>query len=107
VPIVEEIEKNRYWVDDFTQELLKEFLDENQVFYFQFEGRDYLIEHYVNGFLIADPIPYYENGGYPNNPKYQDPMSFKAKSTNEFLDLPFLEGRTILEQWDKIKFWNF
>lgn len=104
---MDEIEKYRYWVDNFTQDLLKDFLDENQLIYFQFEGHDYLVEHYIDGFLIADPIPYYDNGGYPNNLKYQYPMSFKAKNVEEFLSLPFLDGKNIIEQWDNVKFWNY
>ncbi|MDO4670533.1 MAG: hypothetical protein Q4A67_03570 [Aerococcus sp.] len=102
-----EIDQSRYWIDDFTEDLLEEFLDESQVIYFQFQNKDYLIERYTDGFLIADPIPYYKNGGYPRQPQYQYPESFKAKTVDELLALPFLDGKTIYEQWKDIKFWNY
>lgn len=102
-----EIDENRYWVDDFTKILLREFLEDGQVLYFQFQNRDYLIEKFTNGFLIADPIPYYENGGYPNDSRYQYLESFEAKTAEKLLNLHFLEGKTIVEQWDDIKFWNY
>ena len=95
------------WVDDMTKDLFLEFLDECQVLYFQFKGQDYLLEMYKDGMLIADPYLYYENGGLPNNLDFQYPMSFQAKTVEEFLKLPFLEDKTILEQWDNIRFWNY
>ena len=95
------------WVDDMTKELFLELLYEYQVLYFQFKGQDYLLEMYKEGMLIADPYPYYENGGLPTNLDFQYPMSFKAKTVDEFLKLPFLEDKTILNQWENIRFWNY
>jgi hypothetical protein len=95
------------WVKEPDKEDIIEMLETSQPIYFQFQGKDYLLEMYQEGVLIADPIPYYDNGGYPNNPKYQYPMSFKAKTVEEMLGLPFLAGKTLFEAWDSIKFWNY
>jgi hypothetical protein len=97
----------RDWVDDLTKELMVDFLEEGQMLYFQFKNRDYLIEQYVDGFLIADPIPYYNNGGYAADPRFQYPGSFQAKTSEEILALPFLDNKTMLQQFDEIRFWNY
>ncbi|MFD1440592.1 hypothetical protein [Lacticaseibacillus hegangensis] len=97
----------RDWVDDLSKDLFLDFLDENQVLYFTYKNHDYLIEMYTDGMLIADPYPYYEDGGWPDHKDFQYPMSFTAKTVDEFLKLPFLDGKTILEQWDNIRFWNY
>jgi len=104
---MDENNRQRFWVDDFTQALFEEFLDEGQLIYFQFQDKDYLIERYSDGFMIADPFPYYENGGFPDNPEFQYPYSFSAKTVQDFLKLPFLDGRSVFEQWDSIKFWDY
>ncbi|MFD1430060.1 hypothetical protein [Lacticaseibacillus mingshuiensis] len=97
----------RDWVDDLSKDLFLELLNENQVFYFTFNHHDYLIEMYNEGMLIADPYPYYNDGGYPGHKQFQYPLSFTAKTVDEFLRLPFLDGQTILSQWDNIRFWNY
>lgn len=91
-----------------TKDLFLTFLDENQLLYFTYNQHDYLLEMYKkDGMLIADPYLFYENGGDANQPEFQYPMSFKAKTVDEFLKLPFLDGKTMLEQWDNIRFWNY
>ena len=95
------------WVESPEKDDIIEMLETSQPIYFQFQNADYLIETYVEGVLIAEPFLYYKNGGFPNDPKYQYNESFKSKTVNEFLNLTFLDGKTLFEQWDNIRFWDF
>lgn len=102
---------HRYWVDDFSQAEFRDFVDEAQMLYFTYaDGKtshDYLIEAFTDGYLIADPLPYYDHGGDPNDPQFQYPESFHAKTPQELYDLPFVAGKTVFEQWHNLRFWNF
>jgi hypothetical protein len=100
-------ERQYDWVVEPDKKDIYEMLRDVQPVYFQYKENDYLLETYGEGILIADPFPYYENGGYADNPKYQYPESFQAKTVDDFFKLPFLDGKTLFEQWDKIRFWNF
>lgn len=104
---MENIEEKRFWVDDFTYEDFVDFLDGWQVLYFNYKGKDYMFEPFTEGYLLADPIVYYKNGGFPDDPIGQYPESFQAKNADEFLSMPFLEGRTVKEAWNDIKIWDF
>jgi len=95
------------WVTEPDKDDIVEMLETSQPIYFQFNKEDYLLEMYTDGMLIADPYPYYDNGGYPDRPEFQYPMSFKAKTVEDFLKLPFLNCKTLFEQWENIRFWNY
>jgi len=87
---------------------LEEFIICGQPFYFQFRGRDYLVEAFSEtGYIIVDPNPYYEDGGWPDKPDFAYPYHKEAKTADEFLKLPFLDGKTIFEAFDELKFFDY
>lgn len=99
--------KDRYWFSlDKKEDLIRD-VEDYAMLYFEYKGRDYVVEHYVEGYLIADPIPYYLDGGFPEHLEFQYPMTFQAKTPKELLELPFLDGKTMLEEFDKLRFWEW
>ena len=101
---------NKYefdWVKEPDYEDVLEILDTAQPVYFQYASHDYLIIGYVEGFLIVEPFKYYEEGGFPNDTKASYPGNFEAKSLEEFINLPFLDGNTFKNIFNEIKFFNY
>ncbi|MDR3257722.1 MAG: hypothetical protein LBT17_02890 [Mycoplasmataceae bacterium] len=95
------------WVLEPEKNDIIEMLETAQPIYFQFQGQDYLLETYDRGILIAQPFLFYENGGFPDKKEFIYPQSFQAKNVKEFLELPFLDGKTLFDQWNNIRFWNY
>ena len=83
-----------------TRENLKEVIQMGDCFCFQFQGKDYLIDAYE----IQDP-DVQEDGSFGDNPVLY-PESGKAKTPQELISLPFLNGKTIFEQWSELNFFD-
>lgn len=93
-------------VDGVSYQDFVDWLFEGQVLQFSWRNNDYLLERFDKGYLIADPLPYYDHGGDPNDPHFQYPESFHAKTPQELLELPFVAGKTLAQRWDEIKVWE-
>jgi hypothetical protein len=101
------VNDNRFWLDDFDKESLYDFIDSHQPFCFQYHGNDYLIEGFGGlGYIIVDPIPYYADGGWPEKHDFAYPGHLEAKTPEEMMALPFLDGKTIFERFDELKFFE-
>ena len=107
------INKNRIWLDDFDKDSLEDYISSLQPFCFQYNGRDYLIEAFSRKrndslrFIIVDPIPYDADGGVPEKADFAYPGHLEAKSPEEMMALPFLDGKTILERFDELRFFEW
>jgi len=101
----------RDWYDETTQDQIRDFLDVSEPFFFRFRGNDYHIERFIEGVAIRRPVYAYDENlrqmcyaiGFPNS---DYPESFKAKSIEEFLCLPFLDGKTLFERFDELLFFD-
>jgi len=75
---------------------------------FQYKSKDYFIESggRKNGYLIQDPL--YEHWSDPTGqlPYIDYPGCGEAKTPEEMMDLPFLDGKTILERFDELRFFE-
>jgi hypothetical protein len=100
------------WVN-MPLEDLYEFINVGDQFQFQFNEKDYHIEgNYfdneakgrVGAYLIQDP-DIQENGDWGDNPKYY-PENEQFKNATELLNAPFLEGKTIIERYVELKFFD-
>jgi hypothetical protein len=108
----ESINGNRIWLDDFSKDSLEDYISGLQPFCFQYNGRDYLIEAFGARrnsslrFIIVDPVPYYEDGGCPEKYDFAYPGHLEAKTPEEMAVLPFLDGKTIFERFEELKFFE-
>jgi hypothetical protein len=104
--------ENRIWLDDFSKDSLEDYISALQPFCFQYNGRDYLIEAFGARrnsslrFIIVDPVPYYEDGGWPEKYDFAYPGHLEAKTPEEFKALPFIDGKTIIECFDELRFFD-
>jgi hypothetical protein len=94
-----------------TQEDIKNLIEIGQDFYFQYRGNDYFVESGGSGYLIQDPRINIKGGSDPDLDYIDYPGHEKAKTPEEFIALPFLDGKTIFERFDELKFfdvcWSF
>ncbi|MDR2448324.1 MAG: hypothetical protein LBD58_13710, partial [Treponema sp.] len=74
---------------------------------FQYHGREYLVEGFGDlGFIIVDPVPYYADGGWPEKFDFAYPGHLEAKTPDEMKALAFLDGKTIFERFNELRFFN-
>jgi hypothetical protein len=86
---------------------LEEFIISGQPFYFCFREKDYLVEaFYEIGYIIVDPFRYYKISGRPEKTDFAHPYHTEAKTAEEFMALPFLDGKTIFERFDELRFFD-
>ena len=103
----------RNWADDTSPEDIAEIIDSLQPFYFQYKGCEYLVEGFGNmklgtlKYIIVDPTPYYEDGGWPEKFDFAYPGHLEAKTPEEMISLPFLDGKTIFERFGELRFFNW
>jgi hypothetical protein len=95
--------KQYCWVKNEPQ-VIEEIIKTGDAFFFQFRGNDYFIERDGNGYLIQDP-KIGANGqpttGYTNYPGHME-----AKSPEQLMALPFLDGKTIFERFYELRFFD-
>jgi hypothetical protein len=101
-----------HWVKMTRNELL-EFIDIGDPFCFRYDGKDYFIQgHNFDGeakgrvgfYYIQDPIVR-DNGSHGYTESHY-PESMKAKSSEDLLTMPFLDGKTIFERFDELRFFD-
>ena len=94
-------EKKYYWTE-MSPEDFEEFLNVGYGFYSRFNDMDYYVEGFHFDIEAKGRVGYYyiadENGDHPDNKKAKTPDEFKA--------LPFLNGKTIIERFDELRFFN-
>jgi hypothetical protein len=94
----------RYWVDDTLDHIL-EMIDTGVEILFQYQGRDYFIECGNEGYLIQDPQIEHRDA-WNSHPFTDYPGSETAKTSAELKSLPFLDGKTIVERFDELRFFD-
>jgi hypothetical protein len=100
------INGKKYYFAQATKEGIEELIRFGLPFFFQFRGNDYFIERGGNGYLIQDPQVTI-NGDLNSGLDYTDyPGHKKAKTPEELMALPFLDGKTIFERFDELKFFD-
>ncbi|MDR2733783.1 MAG: hypothetical protein LBC99_03950 [Spirochaetota bacterium] len=99
------MQDNRYYLDETTQDDIREMIDSGDAFFFRFRARDYFIERGYNGFLIQDP-QIGEDGNSSDIPYTDYPGHEEARTPEELYALPFLDGKTIFERFDEIRFFD-
>ena len=94
-------------VDDMKPDILEEFIENGQPFYFTFRDQDYLIEGFLDlGYVIVEPKLYYSEGGWPEKTNAAYPCHLQAKTSEEFMALPFLDGKTIFQRFNELRFFD-
>lgn len=107
------VDMRRDWVDDTKPEDIVEIIKCLQPFYFEYCGHEYLIEGIGSlrdnslRFIVVDPAPYYNDGGWPEKYDFAYPGHLEAKTPDEMKALAFLDGKTIFERFDEIRFFNW
>jgi len=101
------INTEKFWLDETTQSDIEEMILCGEPFYFQYRDKDYLIEGFGDlGYAIVDPYPYYEDGGWPEKSDFAYPFHLHAKTPEQMMSLPFLDGKTIFERFDELRFYE-
>jgi len=97
----------RRWYEGDKDDLL-ETIETTLPFFFRYKNNDYLIERLNDdGYIIVDPDRYYRNSPLfdPDNHTYAGHL--QAKTAEEFIALQFLDGRTIFDAFDELRFFNY
>jgi hypothetical protein len=77
-----------------------------QRIYFQYNNNNYLIEYQGLGYIIVEPIVFEDEGGNPERTNAAYPGHLQAKTHEEFLELAFLDGKTLFERFDELRFFD-
>jgi hypothetical protein len=91
----------RFWIEDMKKSDLEELLENGESFAFQYANKDYFIDPGPNGYLIVDPCVGKQISNYPPYPE-----SEMAHSVEELRKLPFLDGKTMSERFDDMRFFE-
>ena len=103
---------NYNWVDETLANVV-ELIHIGDPVSFHYAGNDYFIEgHYfdtealgrVGSYIIQDPDVQPDMNFGPNQVEY--PNSGMYKTPEELLNAPFLDGKSILERFDELKFFD-
>jgi len=101
------VNTEKFWLDATTFDNIDTMIDCGEPFYFQYKGKDYLIEGFIEiGYIIVEPTLYYKEGGYPEKTEAAYPYHLQAKTPKEMMALPFLDGKTIFERFDELRFFD-
>jgi hypothetical protein len=74
--------------------------------YFQYDNNNYLVEYQDLGFIIVEPFVFEDEGGNPEETNAAYPGHLQAKTPEDFLRLAFLDGKTLLERFDELRFFD-
>jgi hypothetical protein len=97
----------RDYYENVPPDSIMEFIESGEPFYFEYDGKEYLVEGFFDlGYVIASPAPYYAAGGWPEKNFGTYPSHLQAKTVQEFMALPFLDGKTIFERFDELRFFD-
>jgi hypothetical protein len=98
----------RNWCERGNKENIKEMIEVTLPFYFRYNDNDYLIEKIDDeGYIIVDPDKYYRNSPLFDAENHTYPYHLQAKTAEEFYALPFLDGKTLLERFEELDFFNW
>jgi hypothetical protein len=106
------MESNRSWVSMPMDDLM-EFSSTGDPISFHYAGKDYFIEGgtqdgaglgRVGSYHISDPDIQPDGDFGPNQTEY--PNSNQYTSPDELLNAPFLDGKSILERFDQLRFFD-
>jgi hypothetical protein len=111
------VEEFRVFFEDEDPDNIRSHLETGDPFFFQFRGQDYNIEGFFNqdgtgpGFYIRKPLYTYDESrkGLCYDTEYPGsayPGVLEAKTPEEFMRLPFLDGKTLFERFDELKFFE-
>jgi hypothetical protein len=95
----------RAWFD-MTREDLDYVIDSCDAFTFMYKGKDYLIEGDRRGFIIQDPRVGHNYSDSQDFPYLDHPGHEQAKTPAELRALPFLDGKTLFERFDELRFYD-
>lgn len=94
------------WEGSFDCDDLDGFLDTGEPFYFKYRGSNYMIEGDSGSYMIVDPFLYYPVEGKPQSTEYAYPYHNEAKTAEQLKQLPFLDGKTIVERLPELVFFD-
>jgi len=98
--------KNYCWVKNETKDDIEEFIERGDAFFFQFRGQDYFIAWYDGAYQIQDPRIGEDGCSQLDLPYFDYPGHMQAKTPGEFMALPFLDGKTLFERWEELRFFD-
>ena len=81
---------------------LDEFLGVGDRFSFRFNNKNYFIQGFGFDNEALGRVGFY----YIENETSEYPENKKAQTPDEFKSLPFIEGKTIIERFDELRFFN-
>jgi hypothetical protein len=93
--------KKYYWVD-MSREDLDEFINTGLLFSFRHDNKDYIIEGVSFDNEAKGRVGCYVIG----DDSGQHPESRQARTPDEFRALPFIKGKTIMECFDELHFYD-
>ena len=107
------INGKKYYLVEMSHEDLEEFINIGSSFSFHCNGKDYFVEGAcfdneakgrVGYYYIADPNVQKDGACGDSQSEYAE--SRQAKTANEFMTLPFIDGKTIFERFDELRFFD-
>jgi hypothetical protein len=107
------IDGKSYYVVKMTLEDLDEFINTGTLFSFHCNGINYYVEGLyfdndakgrIGNYYIGDPDIQANGSCGDNQPEHLG--SRQAKTPDEFKALPFIEGKTIIERFDELLFFD-
>jgi len=107
-----QIKDFRFWFDKEDPENIREMIAIRQPFFFRFRENDYFIEGFIDdGYRIRKPEYFYIDDivgmGYDTeNLQTAYPGDLQARTPEEMMALPFLDGKTIFERFDELRFFE-
>jgi len=103
----------RYYAVEMSLEDLDEFINTGTLFSFHCSGKDYYVEGLcfdndakgrVGNYYIGDPDIQADGSCGDNQTEYSG--SREAKTPDEFRALPFIDGKTVIECFDELQFFD-
>jgi hypothetical protein len=107
------IDGKPYFVINMSLADLEEFINTGTLFSFHCNGKDYYVEGLyfdndakgrVGNYYIGDPDIQADGSCGDNQPEY--PGSKQSKTPDEFKALPFIDGKTIIERFNDLQFFD-
>jgi len=105
-------DKCRAWYKT-NPEQITEMINTGDAFYFQYKNADYFIERGAMlqnggaGYLIQDPRVGHRDDLYEEYPYIDYSGCSEVDTPEEMLCLPFLDGKTILERFEELRFFDY
>ena len=98
------INGEKYYWAEMSPEDFEEFLNVGYGFYFRFNDMDYYVEGISFDVEAKGRVGYYYIED--ENDELHESKNKLAKTPDEFKALPFLDGKTIIERFGELRFFN-